>query len=72
VSYRVSNGPERLIAWGVPDSARDPEGGGLLHDDLVLSAAMVAELDAQPWSVSGNAPLVITAADPIKEMDGGF
>jgi len=33
---------------------------------------MVAELDAQPWSISGNTPLVITAADPIKEMDGGF
>ena len=72
VSYRVSSSPEHFIAWGVPETARDPEGGGLLHDDLVLSAAMVAVLDEQPWSVSGNAPLVIAAADPIKEMDGGF
>jgi len=72
VNYRVSNGPEHLIAWGVPDSVRDPQSGGLLHDDLVLSAAMVAELDAQPWSVSHSAPLVIAAPDPIKEMDGGF
>ena len=72
VSYSVSSSPEHFIAWGVPETARDPEGGGLLHDDLVLSAAMVAELDVQPWSVSSNAPLVIAAADPIKEMDGGF
>lgn len=55
----------------MPETARYPEGGGLLHDDLVLSAAMVAVLKEQPWSVS-NAPLVIAAADPIKEMDGGF
>ena len=72
VSYSVSSGPEHFIAWGVPEAARDPQGGGLLHDDLVLSAAMVAVLDEQPWSVSGSAPLVIAAADPIKEMDGGF
>jgi hypothetical protein len=39
---------------------------------LVLSAAMVAMLDEQPWSVSSSTPLVIAAPDPIKEMDGGF
>jgi len=72
VSYSVSSGPEHFIVWGVPVAARDPQGGGLLHDDLVLSAAMVAMLDEQPWSVSSSAPLVIAAPDPIKEMDGGF
>jgi hypothetical protein len=72
VNYRVSSGPEHFIAWGVRETARDPESGGLLHDDLVHSAAMVAVLDEQPWSVSSSAPLVIAAPDPIKEMDGGF
>ncbi|HOV30917.1 MAG TPA: hypothetical protein PLX92_04910 [Anaerolineaceae bacterium] len=72
VSYSVSSGPEYFIAWGVPEAARDPQGGGWLHDDLVLSAAMVAMLDEQPWSVSSGAPLMIAAPDPIKEMDGGF
>jgi len=72
VSYSVSSGPEHFIAWGVPEAARDPQGGGLLHDDLVLSAAMVAMLDEQPWSVRRSAPLVIAAPDPIKEMDGSF
>lgn len=72
VSYRVSSGPEHFIAWGVPEVVRDAEGGGLLHDDLAVSAAMVAMLDEQPWSVSSSTPLVIAAPDPLKEMDGGF
>jgi hypothetical protein len=45
--------------------------GGLLHDDLVISAAMTAILDEQPWKL-GFSPAVIQAADPIREMDGGF
>lgn len=66
----VSAGPERLLKWSVPEGARDPE-GGLLHDDLVLSAAMVAILDEQSWHLSSHAVL-IAAHDPILEMDGGF
>ena len=66
----VSTGPERLLKWSVPEGARDPE-GGLLHDDLVLSAAMVAILDEQSWHLSSQAVL-IEAHDPILEMDGGF
>ena len=66
----VSPGPERLLKWSVPEGARDPE-GVLLHDDLVLSAAMVAILDEQSWHLSSQAVL-IEAHDPILEMDGGF
>ena len=66
----VSPGPERLLKWSVPEGARDPE-GVLLHDDLVLSEAMVAILDEQSWHLSSQAVL-IEAHDPILEMDGGF
>ncbi len=66
----VSAGPERLLRWSVPEGARDPE-GGLLHDDLAVSAAMVAILDEQSWLLSSQAVL-IPASDPILEMDGGF
>ena len=66
----VSTGPERLLKWSVPEGARDPE-GGLLHDDLVLSTAMIAILDEQSWHLSSQAVL-IEAHDPILEMDGGF
>jgi len=66
----VSPGPERLLRWSVPEGARDPE-GGLLHDDLAVSAAMVAVLDELSWGVSSQSVL-IPASDPILEMDGGF
>ena len=66
----VSPGPERNLRWSVPEGARDPQ-GGLLHDDLVLSAAMVAVLDEQSWHLSSQSVL-IAAHDPILEMDGGF
>jgi len=59
-----------LLRWSVPEGARDPE-GGLLHDDLALSGAMVAVLDEQSWHLSSQAVL-IAAHDPILEMDGGF
>lgn len=71
VAYEVSVGPERNIRWGVPENARDPLDGSKLHDDLVLSAAMTAVLDEQSWSEAGT-PLLIQAADPLREMDGAF
>ncbi len=71
VAYEVSLGPERYIRWGVPENARDPLEGSKLHDDLVLSAAMTAVLDEQSWG-EAHAPLLIQAADPLREMDGAF
>src|SRR5690606_16262904 len=49
----------------------DPLDGSKLHDDLVLSAAMTAVLDEQSWGEAGT-PLLIQAADPLREMDGAF
>jgi len=66
----VSPGPERLLRWSVPEGARDPQ-GGLLHDDLALSAAMCAALDEQRWYMPSQS-LLIPASDPILDMDGGF
>jgi len=56
----VRPGPGRLCSWGVPAS----EG----HDDLLISAALVAELDRvalNPYQAGD----VIEAADVIAEMD---
>lgn len=70
VQYEVSVGSERTIRWSVPEGSRDGE-GNLIHDDLVLSAAMVAVLDEQDWHI-GYEPLLIQAVDPLVVIDGGF
>ncbi len=67
----VQPGPAHLIKWGVPDGTRNPATGELVHDDLVLSAALVAILDEQEWGLAGPA-LIVTAVDPMFEMDRGF
>jgi hypothetical protein len=59
-------GPGRLCHWGVPDGTRDPLTGELVHDDLVLSAALVARLDQQTWGRAESA--VIQASNPIQDL----
>ncbi len=70
VQMEVKPGPARLLAWGVPNGAKDAQ-GDFVHDDLVLSAALCARLDEQDWAMRGPA-LVVRAADPLKELDHGF
>ena len=67
----VQVGPDRKIKWGTPEGARDPATGDYLHDDLVLSAALVGVLDEQEWPFGGPA-LVVRPADPLEEMSEGF
>lgn len=71
VQYSVRPGPEKLLSWSVPEGARDPASGALLHDDLVLSAALVSILDQQTWS-AGKAALMVPAGDPLRDMERGF
>ncbi len=59
-------GPGRGLAWGVPDGTR--LGGDLLHDDLLLSAALCAVLDGQRW-YTGRGALVAPRPDPLEQMD---
>jgi hypothetical protein len=56
------------MKWGVPDGTRDHATGELIHDDLLLSAALCAALDEQEWTVSGT-PVMVQRRDPISEMD---
>ena len=70
LSCEVGIGPQKTLKWWVPDGTADPM-GGLLHDDLVVSAAMTAMLDEIEWRLSFS-PQLIQASDPIKDMDGGF
>jgi hypothetical protein len=47
----VLDGPGKLLRWGVPDGTRDPESGQFAHDDLLISSALCAVLDDQPWGL---------------------
>ena len=58
----------KMLKWSVPDGTRDPASGDLVHDDLVISAALCAALDEQPWSIGGPT-LIVPGRDPLEEMD---
>ena len=64
-------GPQKRVRWGVPDGRRDPATGELVHDDLLISAALCAVLDKQKWIVS-MPTFIIQASDPLEDLDKGF
>ena len=41
IDYEVRPGPGKVLAWGMDDTR--------LHDDLLVSAALVAALDEADW-----------------------
>jgi hypothetical protein len=67
--YEIVPGPDKKIKWAVPEGARDLASGDLIHDDLIISAALLSVLDQQSWSVSGPAA-VVKASDPLDDMKG--
>jgi len=69
--FEILPGPQKRVRWGVPDGRRDPSDGSLVHDDLLISAALCAALDAKDWSVSAPT-FVIHARDPLDDLDKGF
>ena len=69
--YEIQTGPDKKMKWGVVNNTRDPRTGEIVHDDLVLSAALVAALDEQDWTITGPS-LVVQGIDPLLEMDKGF
>jgi hypothetical protein len=69
--YTIVPGPQKSMRWGVPDGTRDAATGDLVHDDLILSAALCGVLDRQEWAVSGPS-VVVSRRDPLQELDHGF
>jgi len=61
--------PEMRMHWGVPEGNRDPATGERVHDDLILSAALVGVLDEQAWFSSSTWATIIRTADPLGQMD---
>ncbi|HEX6306050.1 MAG TPA: hypothetical protein VFZ76_17760, partial [Anaerolineales bacterium] len=58
----------KTLKWSVPDGTRDPATGDLVHDDLVLSAALCAVLDEQEWYYAGPT-LIVQGRDPLEDID---
>jgi hypothetical protein len=48
----VIDGPNKEMRWGVPDGTRDTATGEIVHDDLLISAAMCMVLDKMEWGVA--------------------
>ena len=47
--YTILDGPGKTMRWGVPDGTRDVTSGELVHDDYILSAALISLLDHEIW-----------------------
>lgn len=62
----VLMGPQHTMRWGVPEGRRD-ENGELIHDDLVMADALLAEVDALDWRLPGKT-LIVEPKDPLEEM----
>lgn len=71
VQYEILPGANKTLKWSVPNGTRDRSNGQLLHDDLVMSAALCAAIDEMGVGASGEA-LVIKAMDPLAAMSKGF
>jgi hypothetical protein len=67
----ILEGPGQRMKWGVPEGRRSIESGGLVHDDLLLSAALCAVLDEQEWVIRFDT-VVIPGVDPLEDLDHGF
>jgi hypothetical protein len=59
-------GPQKLMRWGVPEGTRD-ENGDLVHDDIVMADALLAEADQLEWRVF-TPTLIVYPKDPLDEM----
>ena len=72
VQYQILPGPNKTMRWSVPDSARNPDTGEPIHDDLVISAALSAVLDTEiEWFIPSETT-IIHAADVMTDLDKGF
>ncbi len=66
----VLAGPGQALRWGVPDGLREAAGGELVHDDLLVSAALCARLDNLSWGRGESA--LVPAVDPLAGLSGTF
>jgi hypothetical protein len=64
--YTILEGPGKIMRWGVPDGTRSEANGELVHDDYILSAALISLLDHETWGLGKSQ--VIGQKDILKEL----
>jgi hypothetical protein len=64
--YSILDGPGKIMRWGVPPGRREVSTGELVHDDCVVSAALVSLLDHESWGVGKSQ--IISQKDILEEM----
>lgn len=62
----IQPGPTRLIKWGVSPGSRDPSTRELIHDDLVISAALCSILDHETWGLAESD--IVSPPDIFSDM----
>lgn len=70
-TLEVLPGPGKIIRWSVPETARDLVTGELIHDDLLLSAALCAALFDEK-GLGAAESVVIKAYDPLAISEMSF
>jgi hypothetical protein len=66
----VLPGPGQVLRWGVPDGRKDAQTREVLHDDLLISAALCVVLDNEP--VGLGVSVVIPPRDIFEGMGKVF
>lgn len=64
--YQVGARSSQSMRWGVAENARHPATNALLHDDLLLAAALCAQLDKVEWPLVGGGSGIIQGRDPLE------
>jgi hypothetical protein len=65
--HHVLEGPGKVLRWGVPDGTRDPATGELVHDDLLISAALCSVMDDKEWGVARSD--IVNSVDPLADFE---
>ena len=65
--YEVQPGPDKRIRWSVPDNTSDPINGEIIHDDLLVSAALLSSLVENNFAPHSPG-VIIPGSDPLSNM----
>lgn len=64
--YTILEGPGKVMRWGVPNGTRAVSSGELVHDDYILSAALICLLDREAWGLGKSR--VVESKDILEEL----